>query len=178
MVLVGEVAFIALAISTLLLCLLLFLNIKVEKKKQINWFFIGILVCLLICCIGQMLSIAVPKFTGIEPVYFDYIVYVGTCFLPLAFLFFGISFSKTRIKFNLKYLLLFIIPVISLLVLWTNDLHHLFYVKYAIINKDTIFGSYFPIHSFYSYLLILIGVFYLIASSIKSAGFFSRQSYF
>ena len=176
MVLVGNAALIALLISTLLLFTLLFINVKVKKKKQINWCFIAIIICLLICCIGQMLSIIIPRFYDVEPIYFDYIVYVGTCFLPIAFLAFGLTFAKTKITFTKKFLLLFIIPILTLLILWTNDFHHLFYVKYAILNSETVFGSYFMIHSVYTYALIFIGVFYLIRYSIKNTGFFSKQS--
>ena len=176
MVLVGNAALVALLISTLLLFTLLFINVKVKKKKQINWCFISIIICLLICCIGQMLSIIIPRFYDIKPIYFDYIVYVGTCFLPITFLFFGLTFAKTKIHYKKKYLLLFIIPILTLFILWTNDFHHLFYIKYAVLNSETVFGPYFPIHSIYTYALIFVGVFYLIRYSIKNTGFFSKQS--
>ncbi len=176
MVLVGNAALVALLISTLLLFTLLFINLKVKKKKQINSCFIAIIICLLICCIGQMLSIIIPRFYDIEPIYFDYFVYIGTCFLPITFLFFGLTFAKTKIHFKKKYLLLFIIPILTLLILWTNDFHHLFYIKYAVLNSETVFGPYFPIHSLYTYALIFVGVFYLIRYSIKNTGFFSKQS--
>ena len=174
--LTGTAALVALIISTLLLIILLVVNLKVKKKKQVNWCFIAIITCLLICCVGQTLSIICPPVLHIEPIYFDYIVYIGTCFMPLAFFFFGLTFAQTKIKFKKKYLLLFIVPIISLLVLWTNDFHHLFYVKYGILNVDTVFGAYFPIHSLCTYILILISVYYLIHFSIKNSGFFSKQS--
>lgn len=174
--LTGTAALLALIISTLLLIILLVVNLKVKKKKQVNWCFIAIITCLLICCVGQTLSIICPPVLHIEPIYFDYIVYIGTCFMPLAFFFFGLTFAQTKIKFKKKYLLLFIVPIISLLVLWTNDFHHLFYVKYGVLNVDTVFGAYFPIHSLYTYILILISVYYLIHFSIKNSGFFSKQS--
>ena len=174
--LTGTAALVALIISTLLLIILLVVNLKVKKKKQVNWCFIAIITCLLICCVGQTLSIICPPILHIEPIYFDYIVYIGTCFMPITFFFFGLTFAQTKIKFKKKYLLLFIVPIISLLVLWTNDFHHLFYVKYGILNVDTVFGAYFPIHSLYTYILILISVYYLIHFSIKNSGFFSKQS--
>ncbi len=114
---------------------------------------------------------------GIEPIYMDYIVYIGTCFLPIFFLLFGLTFAKTKIAFTKKYLLLLVIPIVSLLVLWTNDFHHLFYVKYGVLNSETVFGSYFPIHSLYTYILILTSVVYLLRYSIKNSGFFSKQSF-
>ena len=174
--LTGTAALVALIISTLLLIILLVVNLKVKKKKQVNWCFIAIITCLLICCVGQTLSIICPPILHIEPIYFDYIVYIGTCFMPITFFFFGLTFAQTKIKFKKKYLLLFIVPIISLLVLWTNDFHHLFYVIYGILNVDTVFGAYFPIHSLYTYILILISVYYLIHFSIKNSGFFSKQS--
>ena len=176
MVLIGTPALIALIISILLLIVLLAVNLKTKNKKQVTWCFIFMISCLLICCFGQILSIICPKDIGIEPIYFDYIVYIGTCFLPVAFFFFALTFANTKIKFKKKYLLLFVIPIISLLLLWTNDYHHLFYVKYDILNSTTEFGSYFLIHSLYSYILILVSVVYLIRFSIKNSGFFSKQS--
>ena len=176
MVLVGGAALTALILSTLFLLIILLMNVKVKNKKQVNWYFIFMIICLMICDIGQMLSIIVPSMTDIEPIYFDYIVYVGTCFLPITFFFFTLSFLKTKIKFKKKYLLLFVIPIISLLVLWTNDLHHLFYVKYSVINLDTVFGAYFPVHSIYTYVLILASFVVLLRYTIKNSGFFSKQS--
>lgn len=61
MVLVGNAALIALIISTLLLLILLYVNIKTKKKKQVNWCFMGLILCLLICCSGQILSILLPN---------------------------------------------------------------------------------------------------------------------
>lgn len=177
MVLVGNAALFALIVSTLLLVILLRVNVKVKKKKQVNWCFIGVISCLIICCVGQMLSIILPDIIGIEPIYLDYMVYVGTCFLPIFFLLFSLTFVKTKIVFTKKYLLLLIIPILSLLVLWTNDWHHLFYVKYSVLNSETVFGAYFPIHSLYSYVLILASVVYLLKYSFKNSGFFSKQSF-
>ena len=172
MVLVGNAALIALIVSTLLLLILLYVNIKIKKKKQVNWCFIGLISCLLICCTGQILSILLPNAIGIEPIYLDYIVYIGTCFLPVFYLLFGLTFAKTKIAFTKKHILLCIIPIISLLVLWTNDIHHWFYVKYGILNSETIFGNYFPVHSLYTYVLILIGVVYLLRYSFKNSRVF------
>lgn len=176
MLLVGDSALVALSIAALLVLILLIVNIKVKKKKQVNWCIIGLISCILICCVGQILSIILPDKTGIEPVYFDYFVYIGTCFLPVFFFLFGLTFAKTKVVFTKKYLLLLVIPIISLLVLWTNDFHHLFYVEYSVLNSKTVFGPYFPVHSLYMYLLMLIGIIYLLRYSFKNSGFFSKQS--
>ena len=36
-------------------------------------------------------------------------------------------FTKTKIYFKKSYLLLFIIPILTLIMVWTNNYNHLFY---------------------------------------------------
>ncbi len=148
---------------------------KIAKSQLRTWFLLTI-ACLLICDIGLIGQILFSEKLGIPPIYFDYFVYIGTCFLPVCLLFTSIVFSKTKIKFKKSYLLLFVVPILSLLILWTNDYHHLFYIKYSINLNETQYGPYLFIHSVYSYLLLLIALIRLIKYSIKNAGFFSKQS--
>ena len=60
--------------------------------------------------------------------------------------------------------------------LWTNNFHHLFYVKYSVNFNETVYGKYFYIHSIYTYALYIIGLVYLLKYSIKNSGIFSRQA--
>jgi len=151
--------------------------LKSNSKSQIRKVFSFNLLFLLICTTGQTVQILLSDKLGIEPVYFDYFVYIGTCFLPISVFFTGLVYLKTKIKFKKKYLLLFIIPIISLLVLWTNDYHHLFYKEYSINFETNIYGPYATIHNIYSYILLGFGIVYLIRASIKSTGMFSKQSF-
>ena len=155
---------------------LLIIILKSVNKKQIRKVFTYNLICLMICTIGQILQILFADKIGIEPVYFDYIVYIGTCFLPISVFFTGLVFANTKIKYKKKYLLLFIVPIISLLVLWTNDYHHLFYEQYSTNIAKTVYGPYMTIHNIYSYILLAIGILYMLRFSIKNSGFFSKQS--
>ena len=155
---------------------LLAIILKSVVKNQIRKIFSGNLVCLVICIVGQIAQILFADRLGINPIYFDYIVYIGTCFLPITVFFTGLVFANTKITFKKKYLLLFIIPIISLLVLWTNDYHHLFYIHYSTNIAATEYGPYMTIHNIYSYTLLIIGIFYMLKFSIKNSGFFSKQS--
>jgi len=102
--------------------------------------------------------------------------YFSICFIPVVILFLGLIYAKTKIRFSYKYLLFFVVPVISTIIIWTNDLHHLFFVNYSIYSSEAVYGSYYYFHSLYSYTIILIGLYYLFSSSIKNTGFFSNQS--
>lgn len=170
------VALLSLALTTILILILLFYVDRTKTKSQIKKAFIFAIVCLLICCIGQILQIVFTKTYNIRPIYFDYFVYIGTCFLPIALFFIATIFEKTKIQFNKKYLLLFIIPILSLIILWTNDLHNLFFVHYSVNIADGVVGPYFYIHTLYTYIIIAISVLKLIRCSTKNSSFFSKQS--
>ena len=149
---------------------------KEKRKNQLSKIFICTLILLAIWSIGLILQIALAEPLNIEPIYFDYIVYIGACFVPVTVFLIGLIFANTKIKFKKKHLLLFVVPIISLLVLWTNDYHHLFYKNYSVDFQVNEYGPYATIHNIYSYLLLGIGSFMLIKFSIKNAGFFSQQS--
>ena len=150
--------------------------LKSKSKKQIKKIFSFNLICLLICTTGQITQILFSQKLGIKQIYFDYFVYIGTCFLPISVYFTGLSFENTKIQFKKKYSVLFIIPIISLIILWTNDYHHLFYKQYSTSIANTVYGPYMVIHNIYSYILLGLGIIYMIKFSIKNSGFFSKQS--
>ena len=157
--------------------LLFFLNFILNKKrkKQLEKIFIITFSLMLFWIIGSILQIFCVNNFNSNPIYFDYFSYISGCFLPIAFLFIALIFARTKITFTKKYLLLFIIPILSLLLLWTNDFHHLFYKKYSTNFSDTVFGSYFYIHYIYTYIIFGISLFIFMKYSIKNSGFFSKQ---
>jgi len=104
------------------------------------------------------------------------LTHMGVIFAPVALLFVGIIFAHTKIKISWRYLLFLIVPIVSILVLATNDFHHLFYIKYSLNVNENIVGPYFTVHALYSYICILVGLYYLIVYSVKNSGFFSKQS--
>ncbi len=154
------------------LIIYLFIN-KFQNKSQLTSIFSLNLVLLLVWDSALILQLL---FKDVNPIYFDYVAYIAICFIPITMLLMGLIFANTKIKFKKHYLLLFIVPTISLFLLWTNDLHHLFYVSYSVSISDAVFGPYFIVHSIYTYGLLFIALFYLLIYSIRNSGFFSKQS--
>ena len=165
-----------LVLSTLL-TVVMFVYISCQKdRKQLHNVFCLNLFCSLIISVGVLCQAVCNYFFSIPSIGFENIIYIGTCFLPLTVFFTSLIFTNTKITFKKSYLLLFVIPILSLIVLWTNDLHHLFYIQYSSSFTDTIYGPYFYVHSVYTYLLLIIGIGRLLIFSIRNAGFFSKQS--
>lgn len=165
-----------LVLSTLL-TVVMFVYISCQKdRKQLHNVFCLNLFCSLIISVGVLCQAVCNYFFSIPSIWFENIIYIGTCFLPLTVFFTSLIFTNTKITFKKSYLLLLVIPILSLVVLWTNDLHHLFYIQYSSSFTDTIYGPYFYVHSVYTFLLLIIGIGRLLIFSIRNAGFFSKQS--
>ena len=167
---------IGLIISCIISLTLLLYLANMKKKNQLQKIFIiDILMTL-----GSSFFLLAQKYLcvrfDINPIIFEYFIYIFSSFLPVSVFFTGLIFANTKIKFKKKYILLFIIPILSLILLWTNDFHHLFYVNYSTNLNETIAGPYLSIHSLYAYLLYAIGLTYLLKYAIKNSGIFSKQA--
>lgn len=159
----------------LLLWLSKSLNIKKTKKNQVKIIFFIMLIMMILWTLSLILQILFQNYP-INPVFFEGLASFGACFVPVTFMLFGISFAKTKIKIGPLTSLLYVVPVISTILMFTNEQHHLMYQVYSLYFRETVFGTYFPIHSIYSYMCIFIGLLYLIIYNIRNSGFFSKQS--
>ena len=157
----------------LLLGIALFL--KKEKKSQLRTAFYCFIMCLSIWTLCSILQILFQN-TKINPFFWEQLAGFGVCLSPVAFFLLSKVFAKTKMNFKMYHLLLFIIPIISIIMGFTNDYHHLYFKQYSINMNETVWGEYFIVHSIYSYLLYGIGIFYYLKYSIRNSGFFSKQS--
>lgn len=164
-----------LVLSTLVVLYFLLVVAKRTPKKQIHYAVLSMTASILLWNVAVLLYLtfdSVPWILAIcERLYF-----FGAIFVSISILFTGLIFARTKIKFTWKHALLFVVPVISIAVLFTNQSHHLFYTVFSLVPSKQIFGIYFTVHTVYSYLCIGIGLAYLMIFSIKNYGVFSRQS--
>ncbi len=168
--------FFLLFLSNIVTTIILIFTNKDKHQSQLNKMFTYMLICMLLWNVALISQYEFSELLGIPEVYFDYVSYIGICFLPVTLYFMSLSFINTKFQFSKKHLIFIVIPAISLLVLWTNDFHHLFYQTYSTNMGDCVYGSYFTIHTIYSYGLIFFALFNLIRYSIRNSGFFSKQS--
>lgn len=149
--------------------------IKPKEKKNLSKIFIIIFALMLFWLVCMILQIIFLDKYNINLKYFFDLYYISIVFLPVAFYFMTIMFENGKVKFKWSYILLFIIPITSLILLWTNDLHHLFYKEYS-MNISITYGPWFYVHTYYTYLLFVVSLIKLLRYSIKNSGFFSKQA--
>lgn len=168
--------FMIIAVILILTIFELIVNSKKGKKKgQLRNVTICILLELFIWTFSLIMQILFQNF-DISLTFFEGMASFGACFLPVSILFLGIVFGKTKIVWKWYYNFMFVIPVLSTIVMFTNDIHHLMYIKYSVSLNETIYGQYFIVHSIFSYSCIFIGLAFLLFFSIKNSGIFSKQS--
>lgn len=166
-----------LMLSSLSIVITLIYVLRTKRRSQLKTIFCVDLICVLVICLGVIFQDILSKYFSWNPWNFENFIYIGTCFLPVAIFFTGLIFAKTKITFKKKYLLFFIVPALSLIVLWTNDYHHLFYKIYSYLYlSDCKVGPYMIIHNIYSYTLLFLGVIQMVNVASKNSGFFSKQT--
>lgn len=157
-----------------ILIMILTVFLKRQKKGQIKLFFSFVIYLMFFWTFSLILQILFQN-SKMEPVVFEKIAVVGATLLPVALLILSITFYKTRLIVKKYYLGLLIIPITSMLIMWSEHIN-LMYSYYSVYINETKFGPYFYIHSAYTYILYGISIFLLLKYSIKNAGFFSKQS--
>ncbi|MCX7746303.1 MAG: ATP-binding protein [Clostridia bacterium] len=151
--------------------------VRIKNKEQIHYIFIANTIFLNLWSLGVIMQkYWHDQYNGVNT-FFVSMNYMGVAFLSVSFLLTGLIFAKTKINFTKKYLIFFIIPMITVLIVWTNSYHKLFLVKYSFLSSGVRFGKYFWVHTTYNYACIFIGLTYLISFSVKNSGILSRQSF-
>ncbi len=113
---------------------------------------------------------------------FNKIEYIGIIIIPISYLFIILKNSdyKNWITFK-RSILILIIPVLTILFIFTNQYHHLFWSSVILgeSNAGTFllheYGIWFWIWSAYLYIILIITYFILIKTLIKKFNMFSLQ---
>ena len=108
--------------------------------------------------------------------------YLFVAVVPVAWFSFGLYYANRLRSLSSKQILfLMVIPGITIALVATNPMHHLMFTSFRVHTFEggrllfSDFGPWFWIHAAYSYLLLMIGFFYLVKSLGDSSGPYRRQ---
>jgi len=103
------------------------------------------------------------------------IKYLGIVIVPVAWIFFALKYTGREEWLKIrKIALIVIIPLVTLILVWTNDLHGLIWrttrldTSGLFFVRISIYGPWFWVHTLYSYLLLLLGTILIIQALIQS----------
>jgi PAS domain S-box-containing protein len=115
-------------------------------------------------------------------VFWSQIKYLGIVILPMSWLTFALQYTGQTQWLKLRNIVFLLIePMITLSLVWTNNLHGLIWSS---IGMDTFgafsvrvstHGAWFWFHTMYSYLLLLLGTILLFKSVVRSPHLYREQ---
>ena len=102
--------------------------------------------------------------------------YIGIALIPALWFLFSLSYSGHDDWITPKRVIaLFVLPIVTLLMVWTNDLHYLHYSQVGVDTTSGPFplldftpGPWYWVHTFYFYVLLIWGT-YLILQNYRYA---------
>ncbi len=171
-----DMSFILLIISTLMILFLIRYALKSKPITQMQKLFALMLGSVAVICLGLIIQKLCFLAFATPPVYFEGFVYIGTCLFPVMFFIMAACFVSPNFKFTFKHSLLFIVPIVNVLLIFTNEWHHLFYEVYSFNLNEMVYGPDAYIHLAYTYGLFFLGIVMLLKHSAKTSGFFSKQT--
>ncbi len=146
-----------------------------RKRKNILYKLFKILFLLLSLHVLALMLLYYYKDVITNPdllMYIDDFSYICLCNLPVILYFIALKYQDKDINLS-KYNFLYIIPTLSLIIIFTNPLHHIFVKQYSVNVTDAVIGPYFYVHMVYTYALMLVAFVKIVKTSIKRAGFLS-----
>ena len=96
-------SFALLIVSIMSIILLIFYVLSKRPLSQLQKSFLAMLVCVFIISFGVFAQDVLTLLTDIPPIYVEYFIYIGTCFLPVALFFTALIFKNTKITFKKRY---------------------------------------------------------------------------
>ena len=109
----------------------------------------------------------VPK-DDLDTQYFiDSITNIGAFLAPLGLLI-SLTFTREWNRLPRWSYFLLALPLITFLMVWTNPLHHFYYKMFSLNNDKVIFGWYFYVHGFYSYLCIVLSAVFILRFAVRN----------
>jgi diguanylate cyclase (GGDEF)-like protein/PAS domain S-box-containing protein len=115
--------------------------------------------------------------------FWSQVEYIGIVCVPVAWLLFSMQYTgHNPVRMRRLTFSLLLIPALTLLLVWTNKYHNLIWTRTEIAYYGNIrvldldYGAWFWIHTGYSYLLVAIGMTFLVRFYLHAKGVYRKQA--
>ena len=149
----------AIFLTALIAIILFFIwSFKVKRLQLIHKFYLMLAGSYGLCVIALLgMKLTKPDNT-LALMFWDAWTNTMGALMPVFCLCIALIFVKGWEQMPKKSLWLFCIPVLTILVVWTNPLHHLHYQVFSTIKSEIVFGPYIAVTGLYSWLCQLVSL--------------------
>jgi two-component system sensor histidine kinase HupT/HoxJ len=165
---ISDLAVLVFCIELAAIGIFIFWSIQRKSFKLLHRMYLGMAVAYAIWILALLgMRIAGP---GRGKVLFvlDAVTNGAGAFMPAICLGIALVFTCGWEKLPKKGYLLFVMPVITNVAVWTNPYFHLQYVRFSVIKSEIIFGPYAIVSGCFSYFCLLTGIILMINFSRKN----------
>jgi len=81
----------------------------------------------------------------------------------------AITFVRAKEYVSKRLKMLFILPLATILISWTNPLHHLYYERFSVVRSEIVFGPYMLVSGLSNYIFLISASVYMIYYGIKNS---------
>ncbi|MGF1635649.1 MAG: histidine kinase N-terminal 7TM domain-containing protein [Cyclobacteriaceae bacterium] len=159
-----------------LLSLILF-----QRKNKAVQCFAMMMFCIAIWAIAYAIELASTQLE--QMLFWIKVEYIGITFMPATWITFVIRHTGNSAWLSVKNIvLIFIFPIIGLLLVWSNQYHHLHYTHVSVDSSGPfpllaiVPGPWYMVHTAYFYFLLAWGLFLLIKQHKQSSVLFKKQN--
>ena len=153
----------AIFLAALIAIILFFIwSFKVKRLQLIHKFYLMLAGSYGLCVIALLGMKLTSRDNTLALMFWDACTNTMGAVMPVFCLCIALIFVKGWQQMPKKTIWLFVIPVITILVVWTNPLHHLHYRVFSTIKSEIVFGPYIVIAGIYSWLCQLVSLLLMI----------------
>ncbi|MEL7609111.1 MAG: histidine kinase N-terminal 7TM domain-containing protein [Bacillota bacterium] len=172
----GSLTYYLVGITMLMLVVLAVIVGLRKKKSMLHYLFLALVIQLFIWSAAACFESIVGESNHLYLI-FEKLTYIGSATVPVTMLLISLSYARGDAGLRNTDFLLYLVPLLTQIIVWTNDFHHLFYVSYSVTDPHlNVFGPYFYFHAVYSYLCLVIGFTLLIYFAVRNLGILSIQA--
>ena len=164
---------------TLLLCVVMIIIIlRKSQPSQVRTAILIMLIIVVISTINDILLIKIFTATNVINTFFVKFSSIGSSLMPVSLLYLGKVILHPDWRPKLRHSIFLVVPLISIIMMFTNDLHHLVFIDFSLSSSETVYGAYYIFHSVYSYGCVAVGYVFLCIAAVRNLGIFSKQTLF
>lgn len=144
----------------LLICLVIFIiwSIKTQHLRLIHKLYIALALSYGVWISALLVMKFVDPANTLLLFQLDAVTNSTGSITPTLYLCISLAFLKNWEKMPRKGWLLFVIPALNSLVVWTNPLHHLQYKVFSIVKSEVVFGPYMMVSGTYCYICLILAI--------------------
>ncbi|MBP3334040.1 MAG: hypothetical protein J6M35_08355 [Clostridia bacterium] len=142
---------------------------KAQKKRQLlHSLFLSLAAAYVSWIIPLIIMRFVPTDNQSLMYLLDCIMQPGGALCSPIYLCIAITFVSGNEKLSKWIKALFIFPIATIIISWTNPLHSLYYKQFSVVRSEIVFGPYILVSGALNYLFLVAAIIYMIRFGLKN----------